>query len=89
MRILYPLVFVLFGTLWIASMSQSKEPVCDQKTYDMVYRSILRKALRSSVSISDINEKNDAIENLRILCRGQKSTLETKNNNYNTQRETK
>ncbi len=50
---------------------------CNQTIYDQVYRAIIERALASDLKHSDIETKNDTIENLRALCRGQRSTFET------------
>lgn len=50
--------------------------MCDQATYDEVYRRIIQIAVTSELSVKDIKERNDAIENLRKLCNGQHSSYE-------------
>ncbi len=50
---------------------------CNQTIFDQVYRGILQRAVDSELKSKDIEEKNGAIEMLRELCHGQKSTFET------------
>lgn len=77
MRMVYPIAFVVLLSMWYVSVSKgSINRSCDQHTYDMIYNNILKKAIRSSLSVNDIDQKNDAIENLRKLCNGQRSSLE-------------
>jgi hypothetical protein len=58
--------------------AHAAKPPCNQKVYDSVYGQILQHALDDH-SKTDVVMKvrNTTIINLRKLCRGQKSTLET------------
>jgi hypothetical protein len=49
---------------------------CHQETYDMVYQHIVQQTLDSRLTARDFKARNDAIETLRTLCRGQKSSYE-------------
>jgi hypothetical protein len=49
---------------------------CNQAIYDQIYGAILDRAISSKLNQRDIDSKNEAIEKLRALCRGQLSSLE-------------
>jgi len=52
---------------------------CNQKIYDQIYDTIVQRALdeiRWEPEKKVFTERNDAIELLRKLCNGQKSTYE-------------
>jgi hypothetical protein len=68
------LLIKILTTLTIAT---ANEPVCDQHVYDVIYNRILDIVLASQLTPKDIDEKNDSIETLRALCKGQKSSYET------------
>ena len=46
---------------------------CDPDIYDLIYQGIVKQALASGLSARDIAARNDGIETLRALCRGQNS----------------
>lgn len=48
---------------------------CDQVVYDTIYKGLVEQALTDN----DMPARNRGIRLLRDLCRGQKSTLEYKN----------
>lgn len=78
MRILYPIVFVMFGTLWVQSSCEGATRSCNQRVYDHVYTELVKQVLNiKHPTQQDIDNKNTAIENLRALCRGQLSSYET------------
>ncbi len=80
------LIHILIFTLlvWAAGVvAQANVPrtcvtdaVCDQKTYDLIYSTIVKAALLSQLTPQDIKTRNDSIETLRQLCEGQMSTYE-------------
>lgn len=49
---------------------------CSQVVYDGLYKTIIRRAMTKPVTEATYKERNDAIEVLRALCRGQRSTYE-------------
>lgn len=49
---------------------------CDQGAYDRVYKALVQNTLEAPLTPGAIKERNDAIELLRKLCRGQKSSWE-------------
>lgn len=49
---------------------------CDQHDYDLVYEQVIENALTSNMTKEDVKVKNDMIQFLRELCRGQKSSWE-------------
>ena len=61
---------LLLGALNV--FSPSYQP-CVQSVYNLVYGEIIQQALDEKITI---NEKNSTIENLRALCRGQRSSFE-------------
>lgn len=74
--ILLSSIIILFSSTGLAYT----RPHCDQVIYDAIYREAVQKALNASVlTESDIALKNNAIETLRQLCYGQRSTYEKKN----------
>lgn len=77
----YLLVLIVLCLVALNRAEAGQTP-CDQRTYDRVYREILLQALKSDDSQLTFDTKNDSIELLRKLCRGQKSTLEVINNEY-------
>ena len=51
---------------------------CNQQIYDLIYGEILQVTLDAPLLTPQvIDQKNDAIENLRKLCNGQRSSYET------------
>lgn len=60
--------FFLFGAMILS---------CNQQMYDIIYGEILQITLDApELTQKVIDQKNDAIENLRKLCNGQKSSYE-------------
>lgn len=51
---------------------------CNQEMYDTIYRTLIIRTINSKLTERDFKIRNDAIENLRKLCHGQKSSWETK-----------
>ena len=51
--------------------------VCNQHTYDRIYKMIIQQALIQPVNVETFKQRNQAIETLRELCKGQVSTYET------------
>jgi hypothetical protein len=51
--------------------ASSRTIACDPDVYDLIYRRIVKQALDSPLTPKDVNARNDAIETLRALCRGQ------------------
>lgn len=56
---------------------QAKTPHCQQAVYDAIYRTVIEQSINSNLDKESILEKNSAIQLLRKLCRGQRSTFET------------
>lgn len=58
-----------------SSLSQASlcKPVCNQVLYDSIYKQIIIAAIKDK----NYNSKNNTIETLRVLCKGQKSSYET------------
>lgn len=73
---LFAVVFFLFSD--IANANISKEN-CDKILYDRIYYSITQRTLgtKDLPTPEDFKLRNDAIEALRALCRGQMSSYET------------
>lgn len=46
---------------------------CDPDIYDAVYRGIIQSAIDSDLGSKAFKARNDGIETLELLCRGQKS----------------
>lgn len=46
---------------------------CNQKLYDKIYKGIIKDTLNQKISL---DVKNQRIEALRALCKGQKSSYE-------------
>lgn len=55
---------------------------CDQMVYDTLYSSVLKQALQDN----NMKARNQSIQTLRNLCRGQESTFEHKNTQYQLRR---
>lgn len=49
---------------------------CDQKIYDLIYKQIALETLKRPITKAEYDQRNDSIEMLRALCRGQKSSYE-------------
>lgn len=52
-------------------------PHCKQLVYDAIYRTVLEHTIDSDLGKEAFRERNAAIETLRDLCNGQKSSFET------------
>jgi hypothetical protein len=63
-------------SLLISQPAMATARPCDQRIYDIIYRRIVLITISSKQLPKDIDEKNDAIETIRALCRGQRSTYE-------------
>lgn len=50
---------------------------CNQHVYDLIYKEIVQTSMKTSSNDKhEFLEKNNAVENLRALCKGQRSTYE-------------
>lgn len=49
---------------------------CNQVLYDQLYVDIIQAALKKEVTRENMEKRNNAIEFLRNLCRGQRSSYE-------------
>jgi len=49
---------------------------CNQHIYDLIYSQIITVAMKEKEDERAFRERNAAIENLRALCNGQRSTFE-------------
>lgn len=68
-------MFKLFLVLFLSTSCYAD--TCDQQTYDLLYKTIIRNALKKKeLTSKDFKIKNDSIEMLRKLCKGQKSSFE-------------
>lgn len=50
---------------------------CNTRVYDQIYRAIIRQTEKSKLTRHDFVIRNNTIEMLRKLCKGQKSSYET------------
>jgi hypothetical protein len=51
---------------------------CNQKMYDRVYRTIVIQTMKRPMTKKSYDIRNEAIENLRKLCKGQRASWEGK-----------
>ncbi len=64
------------GALMLPTVAIAPAP-CDQKTYDQIYYALVLDLIAEpNLGAYEIRKKNDGIDWLRKLCRGQKSTYE-------------
>ena len=67
---------ILLIVLLFACRMTLGSQTCDGKTYNEIYRMILRRAIDSKMTPEDVSQKVNAIETLKKLCHGQLSDLE-------------
>lgn len=68
----------LSGRVEFTDLTRYQSMTCDQLVYDQIYRHMVVSALESDLSHGAFKARNDGIETLRTLCKGQKSTVETR-----------
>ncbi len=66
----------ILAVLLITQQAHGAINPCDQRVYDQIYKNIILETLRSDLTTKDFAIRNNTIEKLRELCRGQKSTWE-------------
>jgi len=76
MRLIAVIVAVRLFSLWLMSTADAGQ-VCDQTTYDQIYKELIQQVLNHPLTQESIETKNNSIEILRKLCHNQLSSLET------------
>jgi len=65
---------VILGMVLANSLYSDNKQNCNQEAYDDVYYEIVSSAIAETITI---DERNELINKLRYLCKGQLSSFET------------